>query len=83
VVNRAKGDADRFNSVLEAYKGAPSVTARRMYLETMEDVLKNANTIVMGSGAAGNVLPYLSLDKVQKSPKLGEIPQATVGEAKP
>lgn len=83
VVNRAKGDADRFNSVLEAYKGAPSVTARRMYLETMEDVLKNANTIVMGSGAAGNVLPYLSLDKVQKSPKLGEIPQAAVGEAKP
>lgn len=83
VVNRAKGDAERFNSVFEAYKNAPSVTAERMYLETMEDVLKNANTIVMGAGPSGHVLPYLSLDKFQTSPKAAPLPQTTSGEVKP
>ena len=37
-VNRAKGDASLFNDLLAAYKRAPEVTKRRMYLETMADV---------------------------------------------
>ena len=46
-VNRAKGDASRFNQVYEQYKNAPFVTRKRMYLDTMEEIfIKNKVTIV-------------------------------------
>ncbi len=75
VINRANGDAARFNSVYEAYKSGPSVTAERMYLETMEDVLKNAKTVVVGSSNGNNILPYLPIqgtDKPVTKPKATE-----------
>ena len=47
VVNRAKGDASRFNQVYEQYKNAPFVTRKRMYLDVMEGLFnKNQITIV-------------------------------------
>lgn len=66
VVDRATGDANRFTSVLAAYKNAEDVTSKRMYIETMESVLKNAKTIVMG-GKDSNVLPYLPLNDLQRT----------------
>ena len=42
-VNRAKGDADRFNSVYAEYVKAKDVTARRLYLETLKDLLPLLN----------------------------------------
>ena len=41
VVNKANGDASRFNQVYEQYKNAPFITRKRMYLDTMEDLLLN------------------------------------------
>ncbi|NIQ97663.1 MAG: FtsH protease activity modulator HflK, partial [Desulfuromonadales bacterium] len=38
-INQAKGEADRFLSILKEYRKAPEVTRRRMYLETLEEVL--------------------------------------------
>ena len=38
-INRARGDADRFNSVYEAYRLSKDVTKRRLYLETMTEIL--------------------------------------------
>ena len=47
VVNRAKGDANRFNQVYEQYKNSPYITRKRMYLDAMEDLFgKNKITIV-------------------------------------
>lgn len=47
VVNKAKGDASRFNQVYEQYKNAPFVTRKRIYLETMEELFaKNNITII-------------------------------------
>lgn len=65
VINRAKGDANRFSAVYESYRNAREVTAERMYIETIEQVLQNAKTIVLGSDKANNILPYLSLDQVR------------------
>ncbi len=66
VVNKAQGEADRFNSVYNAYKEGKNVTARRMYLETMEDVLEKSQKIILDQGKAGNgVVPYLPLDKLK------------------
>ena len=47
----AKGDADRFKEVLAAYNMSKDVTTKRLYLETMESVLGNAQKIITDKGA--------------------------------
>jgi len=68
VINRAIGDADRFQSVYKAYSAAKEVTQKRIYLETMEEVLGNVNKIIIDSAPDGGngVVPYLPLPEVQK-----------------
>ena len=66
VVNKAQGEAERFNSVYNAYKEGKNVTARRMYLETMENVLEKSQKIILDQGKAGNgVVPNQPLDKLK------------------
>lgn len=61
ITERATGDVARFISVYEQYKDAKDVTKKRMYLETMEEVLGRMNKyIVDGKGGAG-VLPYMAI----------------------
>jgi membrane protease subunit HflK len=61
---RAQGEATAFDKVYEQYKLAPEVTRRRMYYETMEQVLSKVDkTIVEAPG----VTPYLPLPQLQKS----------------
>jgi membrane protease subunit HflK len=65
---RAQGEATAFDKVYEQYKLAPDVTRRRMYYETMEQVLSKVDkTIVEAPG----VTPYLPLPQVQQSIKRG------------
>ena len=53
----AKGDAARFNSIYAEYKRAPQATRERLYLETMERVLKNSNKVVIsGKGVTAPVI---------------------------
>lgn len=69
VVLQAQGDAGRFVSVYDAYKLDPSVTARRLYIETMEDVLKDTKKILIDKTASGSgVVPYLPLPALTPSP---------------
>lgn len=66
VVARASGDADRFNSIYSAYLTNKDVTRTRLYLETMEDVMKNAQKIIMDSDAAkSGVVPYMPLNELK------------------
>jgi modulator of FtsH protease HflK len=60
VLLQAQGDAARFLSVYQSYKAAEDVTARRLYIETMESVLKGANKVILDKAASG-VVPYLPL----------------------
>jgi len=61
---KAQGEATAFDKVYGQYKLAPEVTRRRMYYETMEQVLSKVDkTIVEAPG----VTPYLPLPQVQKS----------------
>lgn len=70
VVSKAKGEAERFLSVYDAYKNGKDVTIKRLYLETMENVLKNSDKIIIDAGKnANNVIPYLPLDKISKGAK--------------
>jgi len=62
VVRAAEGDAARFLSVYESYKAAEDVTARRLYIETMEHILRTTTKIFLDkSAAASGVVPYLPL----------------------
>jgi modulator of FtsH protease HflK len=66
IVARAQGDADRFLSVYNAFKQAEDVTLQRLYLETMEEILKNSRKIIIEKAAQGEtgVLPYLPLSEL-------------------
>jgi membrane protease subunit HflK len=67
VVARASGDAERFNNVYQSYSSAKDVTVRRIYLETMEEVLGRANKVIVDSATSGSgVVPYLPLPELQK-----------------
>ena len=59
-IKRAEGDANRFLKQYEAYKKAPEITRKRIYLETMEEILPNINKFIMGKQGSG-VLPILPL----------------------
>lgn len=73
VVSRSSGDAARFNDVYNSYRVAKDVTVRRIYLETMEEVLGNANKIIIDQSASGSgVLPYLPLPELQKRSGSGQ-----------
>ncbi|MDB2415269.1 protease modulator HflK [Rickettsiales bacterium] len=65
VVAKAEGEAKRFLSVYNEYKNAKDVTKRRIYLETMEQVLNEKDIIILDTGKNG-VLPYLPLNELKK-----------------
>ncbi len=62
-VNRAAGEALRFDQVLTAYRKAKEVTKRRFYLETMQKVLKNAGKVYVVDDKVKGLLPFMDLTK--------------------
>ncbi len=90
VVARAEGDAQRFTLLQEQYRGAPEVTRKRLWLETVEQVLSENRKIIGGDGrqllyvpvpgdaraGAGAQLPLTSPDVVLPAVTGGSTPQA-------
>lgn len=69
-VAKSTGDAERFNSIYESYVNGQEVTKQRIYIETMEDVLQNAQKIIIDNNGKGQgVVPYLPLNDLQPKPK--------------
>lgn len=66
-VNRAKGEANRFNSLFTEYQKAPEVTKQRIYLETMEKILPKIGNKIITDESGSNVLPLLNIDRVKAS----------------
>lgn len=71
-VNEALGQAARFTSVQQEYALAPEVTRRRLYIETMEQVLGDIDKMILdesvagGGAAGGGVVPYLPLNELRR-----------------
>lgn len=63
VVALATGEAQKFLSILESYKLSRDVTARRMYIETMESILQRSKKMILEPSVdgKGGVVPYLPL----------------------
>ncbi len=86
IIARSTGDADRFSAVYRAYKVARDVTIQRLYLETMEEILKNSNKIIIDKAAQGQsgVLPYLPLPSLlNAAPPTAAPPAGTATGATP
>lgn len=66
-IAKAKGDAERFNSVYKAYVESKDVTQKRLYLETMQEVLKNSRKVITGDSKGSPLLPLLQLDNKSNS----------------
>jgi membrane protease subunit HflK len=67
VVARAEGEAARFLSVYKEFALAREVTTRRIYIETMEKVLRDMNKIIIDSEGGSGVIPYLPLNELTKA----------------
>ena len=63
IVQLATGDASRFNQLLTAYEKAPAVTRERLYIESVEAVLRGSKKVIIDSKGGNNLL-YLPLDKL-------------------
>jgi membrane protease subunit HflK len=72
VVNEAKGEAARFDSIFAEYVNAPEVTRKRLYIETIERVLGDVEKVIIDEGAEGagqGVVPYLPLNELRREEK--------------
>ncbi|MCT7375059.1 FtsH protease activity modulator HflK [Chelativorans salis] len=65
VVQEAEGEAQRFISVYDEYAKAPDVTRKRLFLETMENVLRGSNKVIVEQGNGQGVIPYLPLPELR------------------
>jgi modulator of FtsH protease HflK len=66
VIAEAQGEAARFMSVYVEYKKAPDVTRRRIYLDTMRDILSGMNKVILDTKANSGVVPYLPLPAIKQ-----------------
>jgi len=64
-VARAKGDVQRFDQVYDQYAKAKDITTERLYLETIEDVLRNVNKVIIDKSGGPGVVPYLPLPELK------------------
>ena len=69
VVAKAQGETSRFSAIFKEYKTAPKVTRQRLYLETMQEVIKSNPPTIIDS--TSGVVPYLPLPELQKRQKGG------------
>ncbi|HBR87134.1 MAG TPA: FtsH protease activity modulator HflK [Candidatus Marinimicrobia bacterium] len=61
-IKRSEGDVAKFNAMLVEYKKAKDITRKRMYLETMEEILPNIEKYIIPESGGGNLLNLLNLN---------------------
>ena len=79
VIARAQGDATEFDKIYEQYRMAPDVTRRRLYYETMEQVLNRADKTIVQPG----VQAYLPLPEVRRQQQATPEPEAPAPAPQP
>jgi membrane protease subunit HflK len=84
VVALAEGQASRFSALAAAYDDSPEVTRKRLYLDTVENVMSRANKVIVddgGKGGNGNMI-YLPLDKLLERARSRETPDPAVDQVR-
>jgi membrane protease subunit HflK len=62
-INEAEGDVARFNALLAEYVKAPEVTRRRIYIETLQEVMPSVHAKIIVDERTRGILPFLNLDR--------------------
>jgi membrane protease subunit HflK len=78
LIREAEGEANRFLSVYNAYLEDKDVTRKRLYLERMQQILKDSEKVIIDKGGAG-VVPYLPLPELRRRTE----PPAATSEGAP
>ena len=73
IIAEANGQAQRFLSVYQAYTVAKDVTLKRLYIETMQEIMSRTPSIVVDDRLQG-IVPYLPLDAGARPPQAGRAP---------
>lgn len=60
VVSKAEGEAERFDKIYQEYRFNKDITKKRIYIETMEEVMKNNDKIIIDKNINGNFLQLLN-----------------------
>jgi len=70
VVNLAHGEADAFLPLLRSYEQAKDVTAWRLYLDSVDEVLKKASKVIIDTSGKGvsSVTPYMPVTEFKPPP---------------
>jgi membrane protease subunit HflK len=84
-IARANGDVDRFNALLKEYRAAPEVTRRRLWLETVEEVMAGNPKVIDGTNGKNIIqLPVESNGgTVRNVPGVGPVIQSATTDANP
>jgi len=75
-VASAKGDVQRFTQVYDQYAKAKDITSERLYLEAIEEVLRNVNKVMVDKNSSG-VVPYLPLPELRSGQAPAPVPPRT------
>jgi membrane protease subunit HflK len=81
-VNRARGEAERFASVYAEYRQNPDIMRRRLYLETLAEVLPRAGQKVILDDKAKGMTPILRMEPGRGDAALDAAAAATAGGAR-
>jgi len=70
VVNLAQGDANAFLSVYASYQNAKDVTAWRLYLDSVDEMLRKATKVIFDTSGKGvsSVVPYMPVTETRARP---------------
>ena len=75
----AEGEAERFVKLLAEYERAPGVTRERLYIETLERVMKGSRKVLLDTRGDGGNLVYLPIDKLlEQGRRVQREPEASV-----
>ncbi len=82
VIADAEGESDRFTQVLVEYQKAPAVTRERLYIETLEEILRSSTKVLVDTDGGNNVL-YLPLDQLLQRRSAAPAPELTTPSVTP
>lgn len=76
VIAQAEGDASRFTQVVEEYRRSPAIMRERLYIETIESIMRNVSKVIVDVKDGNNML-FLPVDRLMS----GELVRQSEGAA--
>jgi membrane protease subunit HflK len=68
-INEAEGDVARFTALLAEYTKAPEVTRRRIYIETLQEVMPSVRSKIIVDERTSGILPLLNIESQNRGPQ--------------